>query len=146
MAGGLGCCVWRFDRLCIGVVFTLDWSLRLVCVIHEATKRKERKSIFTAPNPPAGPPANLAVCVYSMPEENLASHLDKSSSVPSWHVSVPRFSDYWSTCCAILLRMNDYAPQMIVKTPSPWHVIATQTSTARTPGVNCKQMIHRRVC
>ena len=64
MAGGLGCCVWRFDRLCIGVVFTLDWSLRLVCVIHEATKRKERKSIFTAPNPPAGPPANLAGCLF----------------------------------------------------------------------------------
>jgi len=31
------------------------------------------------------------------------------------------------------LRMNDYAPQMIVKTPSPWHVLATQNSAAQTP-------------
>ena len=31
--------------------------------------------------------------------------------------------------------MNDYAPQMIVKTPSPWHVLATQNSTAQTPSV-----------
>jgi len=28
--------------------------------------------------------------------------------------------------------MNDYAPQMIVKTPSPCHVLATQNSTEQT--------------
>ena len=31
------------------------------------------------------------------------------------------------------LRMNNYAPQMIVKTPSLWHVLATQISAAQTP-------------
>jgi len=31
------------------------------------------------------------------------------------------------------LRINDYAPQMIVKTPSPCHVLATQNSAAQTP-------------
>jgi len=29
--------------------------------------------------------------------------------------------------------MNNYAPQMIVKTPSLWHVLATQISAAQTP-------------
>ncbi len=29
--------------------------------------------------------------------------------------------------------MNNYAPQMIVKTSSPWHVLATRISTAQTP-------------
>jgi len=39
--------------------------------------------------------------------------------------------------------MNDYAPQMIVKTPSPWHVLATQNSTAQTPGLHVGPGISR---
>ena len=31
--------------------------------------------------------------------------------------------------------MNNYAPQMSVKAPSPWHVLATQVSAAQTPSL-----------
>ena len=34
---------------------------------------------------------------------------------------------------SLSLRMNNYAPQLIVKTPSPWHALATQNSAAQTP-------------
>ena len=41
-----------------------DPSQTPACTIHEATKRTERKSVYTAPNTTAGPAANLAVCLF----------------------------------------------------------------------------------